>query len=54
MARYIQQLRRGRKDDERNDWAENDDGVVSVYCIGQVPTNDYTLQVTVMEVAVDG
>ena len=31
--------------------AENEDGVVSIYCVGQVPTNDYTLQVTVMEVA---
>ena len=33
---------------------ENEDGVVSVYCVGQVPTNDYTIQATVMEVAVDG
>ena len=33
---------------------ENEDGVVSVYCVGQVPTNDYTLQATVMEVAIDG
>ena len=31
--------------------AENEDGVVSVYCVGQVPTNDYTIQATVMEVA---
>lgn len=29
---------------------ENEDGVVSVYCVGQVPTNDYTLQATVTEV----
>ena len=33
---------------------ENEDGIVSVYCVGQVPTNDYTLQATVMEVAIDG
>ena len=31
--------------------AENEDGVVSIYCVGQVPTNDYTIQTTVMEVA---
>ena len=31
--------------------AENDNGVVSVYCVGQVPQNPYTLQVTVTEVA---
>ena len=30
---------------------ENEDGVVSVYCVGQVPTNDYTIQATVMEIA---
>lgn len=29
---------------------ENEDGVVSVYCIGQVPTNDYTIQATITEV----
>lgn len=34
--------------------AENEDGVVSVYCVGQVPTNDYIIQATVMEVAIDG
>jgi hypothetical protein len=33
---------------------ENDNGVVKVYCIGQVPTNDYVLQATVSEVVVDG
>ena len=33
---------------------ENEDGVVSVYCVGQVPINDYTIQATVMEVALDG
>jgi hypothetical protein len=31
--------------------AENEDGVVSVFCVGQVPENDYTIQATVMEVA---
>lgn len=31
---------------------ENDNGVVTVYCIGQIPENDYTIQVTVTEVAV--
>ena len=30
--------------------AENDDGVVTVYAIGQKPTNDYTIQVTITEV----
>ena len=34
--------------------AENEDGVVSVFCVGQVPENDYTIQATVMEVALDG
>lgn len=33
---------------------ENEDGVVSVYCVGQVPQNDYTIQATVMEVAING
>lgn len=31
---------------------ENDDGVVTVYAIGQKPTNDYTIQVTITEVNV--
>lgn len=31
---------------------ENDDGVVTVYAIGQKPTIDYTIQVTITEVAV--
>ena len=31
---------------------ENEDGVVTVYCIGQKPTNDYTIQVTITEVNV--
>lgn len=31
---------------------ENEGGVVSVYCVGQVPTNDYTIQAIVTEVAI--
>ena len=31
---------------------ENDDGVVTVYAIGQKPNNDYTIQVTITEVNV--
>ena len=30
---------------------ENDNGVVTVYAIGQKPENDYTIQVTITEVA---
>lgn len=30
---------------------ENEGGVVTVYAIGQKPTNDYTIQVTITEVA---
>ena len=30
---------------------ENEDGVVTVYAIGQKPQNDYTIQVTITEVA---
>lgn len=33
---------------------ENEDGVVTVYCIGQKPVNDYTVQVTVTEVLLNG
>ena len=33
---------------------ENNDGVITVYCIGQKPTNDYTMQVTITEVTVNG
>lgn len=33
---------------------ENDGGKVTVYCIGQQPQNDYTIQVTVTEVALNG
>ena len=29
---------------------ENDNGVVTVYAIGQKPQNDYTIQVTITEV----
>ena len=32
--------------------AENDGGMVTVYAIGQKPENDYTIQVTITEVAV--
>ena len=31
---------------------ENEDGVVTVYVIGTKPTNDYTMQVTTVEVSV--
>ena len=34
--------------------AENDDGVITVYCVGQKPANDYTIQITVTEVVVNG
>ena len=29
---------------------ENEDGVVSVFCVGQVPQNDYTIQATITEI----
>jgi hypothetical protein len=32
--------------------AENEDGVVTVYAIGQKPDNDYTIQATITEVSV--
>jgi hypothetical protein len=32
---------------------ENEDGIVSVFCVGQVPQNDYTIQATVTEVIID-
>lgn len=32
--------------------AENEDGIITVYAIGQKPTNDYTIQVTITEVEV--
>lgn len=31
---------------------ENEDGIVTVYAIGQKPENDYTIQVTITEVNV--
>ena len=33
---------------------ENDEGIITVYCVGQKPTNDYTIQATITEVAIDG
>jgi hypothetical protein len=30
--------------------AENEDGVISIFCVGQVPTNEYTIQIIVTEV----
>ena len=33
---------------------ENEEGVVTVYCIGQKPTIDYSMQITITEVAVNG
>lgn len=33
---------------------ENDGGVVTVYCVGQIPENDYKIQAIVTEVSVDG
>lgn len=33
---------------------ENDDGVVTVYCIGQKPLNTYDMQVTITEVILNG
>jgi hypothetical protein len=32
---------------------ENEGGIVTVYAIGQKPLNDYTMQVTILEVAED-
>ena len=32
---------------------ENDNGIVTVFCVGQKPTNDYTIQATVTEVISD-
>jgi hypothetical protein len=33
---------------------ENEDGVVTVYCIGQKPLDNYTMQVTITEVNGNG
>ena len=32
--------------------AENDNGVITIYCIGSIPQNDYTIQAVVTEVAI--
>ena len=32
---------------------ENENGVITVFCVGQKPTNDYTIQITVTEVVVN-
>ncbi len=34
--------------------AENDNGVVKVYCVGSIPENNYMIQAIVTEVVVDG
>ena len=34
--------------------AENEDGVVTVFCIGQAPLNDYSIQATITEVEING
>ena len=34
--------------------AEQEDGIVYVYCVGHIPTNDYTIQATITEVDIDG
>ncbi len=34
--------------------AENEDGTVTVYCVGQKPTADYQMQITITEVSVNG
>lgn len=34
--------------------AENEDGVVRVYCVGQVPENSYDINATITEVTVNG
>ena len=33
---------------------ENENGTITVYCIGQKPTNDYTMQITITEVVSNG
>lgn len=33
---------------------ENNSGAITVYCIGQKPTSDYTIQATITEVNIDG
>lgn len=34
--------------------AENEDGIVTVYCIGKPPSNDYVIQATITEVEING
>ena len=34
--------------------AENDEGVVTVYCVGSIPQNNYTVQAIVTEVLING
>ena len=34
-------------------WAENKNGIITVFCLGQKPTNDYTVQATITEVVLD-
>lgn len=34
--------------------AENEDGVVTVYCVGQKPTADYQMQITITGVIANG
>ena len=34
--------------------AENEDAVITIYCVGGVPENDYVVQAIVMEVAING
>lgn len=34
--------------------AENEDGVVTIYCIGQKPANTYVIPITVTEVTING
>ena len=34
--------------------AENHSGIIYIYCVGSIPQNDYTIQVTVTEVAING
>lgn len=33
--------------------AENEDGIITVYCIGQKPVSSYTIQATITEVEID-
>lgn len=33
---------------------ENENGIISVFCVGQIPQHDYTIQATITEVVIDG